>query len=95
MRIPLECSRVEFSRHFAFFNRYCFFFFHISDATKEQSVPSFYKSKYTSDKAKKKAENKQNLVDKYSLIPEDFKYENKHYKYIKYTKNDVKSYKVI
>ena len=53
------------------------------------------KSKYAFDKPKKKTESKQNIVDKYSLTPEDFKYENKHYKYIKYTKNnDVKSYKV-
>lgn len=29
--------------------------------------------------------------DKYTFTPEDFKYENKHYKYIKYTKyNKVK-----
>uniref|UniRef100_A0A1B6C9E9 Thyroglobulin type-1 domain-containing protein n=1 Tax=Clastoptera arizonana TaxID=38151 RepID=A0A1B6C9E9_9HEMI len=30
------------------------------------------------------------LADKYTFTPQDFKYENKHYKYIKYTKHDNK-----
>jgi len=64
---------------------------------------NFGKTKFASgsvDKTKKKVENnkspiQQSTVDKYSLIPEDFKYENKHYKYIKYTKNDpANTYKV-
>lgn len=74
-----------------------FFFFSILESSKEHSaeaVLTSYKSKHPSDKAKKKvADKQQGAVDKYSLIPEDFKYENKHYKYIKYTKNDAKSYK--
>lgn len=75
-----------------------FIYLFIADVAKveQQPSPSLNKIKFISDKSKKRAENKQqqNVVDKYSLIPEDFKYENKHYKYIKYTKNDVKSYKV-
>lgn len=71
-------------------------FFLIDSAEKQLSSSSMVgKSKYGFDKLKKKPGSKQNAVDKYSLTPEDFKYENKHYKYIKYTKNnDVKSYKV-
>lgn len=78
------------------FSTWSFLFIYFTEFSKEQpAVPSLNKSKYSSDKGKKKAEDKlQSAVDKYSLIPEDFKYENKHYKYIKYTKNDVKSYKV-
>lgn len=72
------------------------------DAQKDDQLNSiaFNKNKYadssSGEKLKKKGEGKQqSVIDKYSLIPEDFKYENKHYKYIKYTKNDmVKSYKV-
>ena len=47
------------------------------------------------DGAKTKRKVAKPMTDKYSLIPEDFKYENKHYKYIKYTKNDPENtYKV-
>ncbi|XP_039277860.1 proteoglycan Cow isoform X2 [Nilaparvata lugens] len=34
--------------------------------------------------------NPQAAADKYTFTPQDFKYENKHYKYIKYTKHDNK-----
>lgn len=36
----------------------------------------------------------QTIADKYTFTPQDFKYENKHYKYIKYTKHDNKISKV-
>nr|CAD7577454.1 unnamed protein product [Timema californicum] len=48
------------------------------------------KYKLTADKEKKPQQQQQqkqrSLQDKYTFTPEDFKYENKHYKYIKYTK---------
>ncbi|XP_075217615.1 proteoglycan Cow isoform X2 [Lycorma delicatula] len=37
-----------------------------------------------------KANQQQANADKYTFTPQDFKYENKHYKYIKYTKHDNK-----
>nr|XP_018916028.1 PREDICTED: proteoglycan Cow isoform X1 [Bemisia tabaci] len=50
------------------------------------------KSKYSKikdvDNSIKKVTSNQLFADKYSFIPQDFKYENKHYKYIKYTKHD-------
>lgn len=42
----------------------------------------------------KPAEKPQSVADKYTFTPQDFKYENKHYKYIKYTKHDNKINKV-
>jgi len=56
------------------------------------------KYKLTAEKEKKQQQQQQQLVknnsnklvrlpqDKYTFTPEDFKYENKHYKYIKYTR---------
>lgn len=41
-----------------------------------------------------KANQQQANADKYTFTPQDFKYENKHYKYIKYTKHDNKISKV-
>jgi hypothetical protein len=57
------------------------------------------KYKLTAEKEKKQQQQQQQQViknnsnkpvrlpqDKYTFTPEDFKYENKHYKYIRYTK---------
>ncbi|KAL1139994.1 hypothetical protein AAG570_006971, partial [Ranatra chinensis] len=38
---------------------------------------------------------KDNIADKYTFTPQDFSYDNKHYKYIKYTKHDSKAIKVV
>lgn len=35
---------------------------------------------------KGKSGKQSNYPDKYNYVPQDFKYDNKHYKYIKYTK---------
>lgn len=52
-------------------------------------------TKYNSDKSYKSTKfgkltksplEKKKSQDKYSYLPEDFKYDNKHYKYIKYKK---------
>lgn len=42
----------------------------------------------TMDKKDKEDSLKQAKADIYALTPEDFKYENKHYKYIKYGKHN-------
>ncbi|CAG2059203.1 unnamed protein product [Timema podura] len=55
------------------------------------------KYKLTADKEKKPQQQQQQQKqrspqDKYTFTPEDFKYENKHYKYIKYTKYNKDMY---
>ncbi|XP_049947819.1 proteoglycan Cow [Schistocerca serialis cubense] len=53
------------------------------------------KFKMTAEKEKKQVQQQQQQrlpQDKYTFTPEDFKYENKHYKYIKYTKYNKDSY---
>lgn len=42
----------------------------------------------------KSNQQQQANADKYTFTPQDFKFENKHYKYIKYTKHDNKISKV-
>ncbi|KAK7790865.1 hypothetical protein R5R35_010733 [Gryllus longicercus] len=44
------------------------------------------KFKATADREHKQNKSARPPQDKYTFTPEDFKYENKHYKYIKYTK---------
>lgn len=44
--------------------------------------------KGTLDKKGKEEDLKQKKSDVYAFTPQDFKYENKHYKYIKYSKHN-------
>ncbi|XP_067011051.1 proteoglycan Cow isoform X2 [Anabrus simplex] len=44
------------------------------------------KFKATAERERKLNKSSRQSQDKYTFTPEDFKYENKHYKYIKYTK---------
>lgn len=65
---------------------------------KSEKFDKFSENKYEPDKPYKPAKydkyskmgkivaEKKKLQDKYSYVPEDFKYDNKHYKYIKYKK---------
>lgn len=46
------------------------------------------------EESKLKDNNLINNVDKYTFTPQDFSYDNKHYKYIKYTKHENKLNKV-
>lgn len=61
---------------------------------KDQSS-SANKNKYVAEKQKKDPQVDR-VSDVYALTPEDFKYENKLYKYIRYSKNaDAENLKVI
>lgn len=51
-------------------------------------------NKYKSNSVEEpKKELMSNSIDKYTFTPQDFSYENKHYKYIKYTKHENKPLK--
>lgn len=65
---------------------------------KQAELMSNFMTKYKSTVGtpdKPKADKQQSVADKYTFTPQDFKYENKHYKYIKYTKHDNKISKVL
>lgn len=59
--------------------------------TKYKNTVAAAGSSISNDKQKP---DKQAVADKYTFTPQDFKYENKHYKYIRYTKHDNKINKV-
>lgn len=52
-----------------------------------------YKATAIQEAAKAK-DQMTNSIDKYTFTPQDFSYDNKHYKYIKYTKHEAKPVKV-
>lgn len=61
-----------------------------SDKPSESKYDNFEKSykalKYDKYNMKMASADKKKYQDKYSYVPEEFKYDNKHYKYIKYKK---------
>lgn len=58
---------------------------------------SKYKATLMEESSKNKVDALQtnSIADKYTFTPQDFSYDNKHYKYIKYTKHDSKPIKVV
>ncbi|KAG8302593.1 peptide cross-linking via chondroitin 4-sulfate glycosaminoglycan [Homalodisca vitripennis] len=70
---------------------------HMRKKQKQAELMSNFMTKYkntvgtaTANSDKPKSDKQQSVADKYTFTPQDFKYENKHYKYIKYTKHDNK-----
>lgn len=60
-------------------------------AERMNALMNKYKSTLSETSASEKQKSaQQTLADKYTYTPQDFKYENKHYKYIKFTKHDNK-----
>ncbi|KAK6633951.1 hypothetical protein RUM44_004558 [Polyplax serrata] len=58
-----------------------------SEPSKYDNLEKSYKTfKYDKYNANLKTTDKKKYQDKYSYVPEEFKYDNKHYKYIKYKK---------
>jgi len=64
---------------------------HMRKKQKQAELMSNFMTKYKNTVGTdKKSDKPQSVADKYTFTPQDFKYENKHYKYIKYTKHDNK-----